>query len=56
MAIERWKSRKNKKRARGKRSFIKSEAGAGRAKVPRPTLSAVGKAIQKIARRGDRGA
>ena len=56
MRRSRWKSRKNKKRARGKRGFIKSEAGAGRAKAPRPTLSAVGKAIQRIARRGDRGA
>jgi len=54
--IGRWKSRKNKKRARGKRSFIKSEAGSGRMKAPRPELSAVGKALQKIARRGDRGA
>lgn len=52
----RWKSRKNKKRARGKRTFIKSEVGGARVKAPRPALSAVGKAIQKIARRGDRGA
>ena len=54
--IGKWKSRKNKKRARGKRSFIKSEADAGRARAPRPVMSAVGKALQKIARRGDRGA
>lgn len=52
--IGKWKSRKNKKRARGKRGFIKSEAAGGRSKVPRPVMSAVGKALQKIARRGER--
>lgn len=56
MKRDRWKSRKNQKRARGKRNFIKSEAAGSMTKAPKPVLSAVGKAIQKIARRGDRGA
>lgn len=54
MARSRWKSRKNKKRAHSKRrAFIRSYASPG--KVPRPELSAVGKALREIARRGDRG-
>lgn len=56
MRRDRWKSRKNQKRARGKPNFIKSEAQGSMTKAPKPVLSAVGKAIQKIARRGDRGA
>lgn len=56
MARSRWKSRKNKKRAHSKRrAFIRSYAKAER--VPRPQMSSVGKALQKIANRmGDRGA
>jgi len=38
-----------------RRQFIKSEAGGPRPKRPKVELSAIGKAIQKIAARGDRG-